>query len=73
MLDQLVTATGVPVLAVPPGGSEDFGRTVLIGWNGSREAARAAHDALPFLQDAKRVIICAIGVQAGSSLKAAAA
>jgi nucleotide-binding universal stress UspA family protein len=73
VLDQLVTATGVPVLALPPGGFEDFGRTVLIGWNGSREAARAAHDALPFLQAAQRVILCAIGDQAGFSLEAAAA
>ena len=73
LLDQLVTATGVPVLALPPGGSEDLGRTVLVGWNGSREAARAAHDALPFLQAAKRVILCAVGEQAETSLEAAAA
>jgi nucleotide-binding universal stress UspA family protein len=73
VLDQLVTATGVPVLALPPGSSEDFRRTVLVGWNGSREAARAAHDALPFLQAATRVILCAVGEQAKTSLEAAAA
>jgi nucleotide-binding universal stress UspA family protein len=72
VLDQLVTAAGVPVLALPPG-SEDFGRTVLVGWNGSPEAARAAHDALPFLEAAKRVILCAVGEQAKTSLDAAAA
>jgi nucleotide-binding universal stress UspA family protein len=73
VLDQLVTAAGVPVLALPPGGSEDFGRTVVVGWNGSREAARAAHDALPFLQAAKRVVLCAVGEQAKTSLEAPAA
>jgi nucleotide-binding universal stress UspA family protein len=73
VLDQLVTATGVPVLGIPPHSAEDFGRTILIGWNGSREAARATHDALPFLQAAKRVILCAVGEQAETSLEAAAA
>jgi nucleotide-binding universal stress UspA family protein len=73
VLDQLVTATGVPVIALPPGSFEDLGRTVLVGWNGSREAARAAHDALPFLRAAKRAILCAVGEQAKTSLEAAAA
>jgi nucleotide-binding universal stress UspA family protein len=73
VLDQLVTAAGVPVLALPPEVSGDFGQTVLVGWNGSREAARAAHDALPFLHKAKRVILCAVGEEAAKSLGAAAA
>ena len=71
VLDQLVTAAGVPVLALPSGFSGDLGQTVLIGWNGSREAARAVHDALPFLQTAKGVILCAVGEQAETSLEAA--
>ena len=53
VLDQLVTAAGVPVLALPPEASGDLGQTVLVAWNGSREAARAVHDALPFLNAAK--------------------
>ena len=73
VLDQLVTAAGVPVLALPPEVSGDLGQAVLIGWNGSREAARAAHDALPFLREAKRVILCAVGEEAAKSLGAAAA
>ena len=56
-----MTAAGVPVLALPPDVSGDLGQTVLVAWNGSREAARAAHDALPFLHEAKRVILCAVG------------
>src|SRR4051794_17146443 len=73
--EQLVTAAGVPVLVLPPqvpaGG---FGRTVLVAWDGSREAARAAHDALPFLASGTgRVVLCAVGEEAGASLDAAAA
>jgi len=73
VLNQLVTATGVPVLALPTNAPEDLGRTVLIGWNGSREAARAVHDALPFLQAATSVVLCAVGDQAKTTLEAAAA
>lgn len=73
VLDQLVTAAGVPVLALPSGFAGDLGRTVVVGWNGSREAARAVHDALPFLRAAKGVILCAVGGQAETSLAAATA
>jgi nucleotide-binding universal stress UspA family protein len=72
---RLVTVSGVPVLVLPPqvpaGG---IGRTVLVAWNGSREAARAAHDALPFLtRGAGQVVLCAVGEEAGASLDDAAA
>ena len=53
-----MTAAGVPVLMVPPGVPDMAGRTVLVAWNGRREATRAAHDALPFLQAADRVVLC---------------
>ena len=73
VLDQLVTTTGVPVLALPAEVSVDVGQTVLVAWNGSREAARAAHDALPFLHKAERIVLCAVGENAATSLEAAAA
>ena len=41
--EQLVTATGVPVLVLPPEMPRDFGRVVLVAWKGSPEAARAVH------------------------------
>lgn len=72
VLDDLVTAAGVPVLALPPDVSGDLGRTVLVAWNGSHEATRAVHDALPFLQGAKNVILCAVGKEAGATLEPAA-
>jgi len=71
--ERLVTATGVPVLALPPGAARDLGRVVLVAWKGSPEAARAAHDALPFLRTAERVVLCAVGERSAAGLDAAAA
>lgn len=49
---------GRPVLVVPQYGSFDHaGGTILVAWNGSREATRAVFDALPLLQSADRVVI----------------
>lgn len=70
--ERLVMTTGVPVLFLPPGAPDDLGRTVLVGWNGSREATRAAHEALPFLTGAGRVILCAIGETGLATLEPAA-
>ena len=72
VLDQLVTAAGVPVLAVPETASGEPGQTVVVAWNGAREAARAVHDALPFLQAARSVTLCAVGAAAATTLEAAA-
>jgi len=72
MVNHLVTATGIPVLALPVGSSSDFGQTVLVAWNGSREAARAVHDALPFFGRAKNIHLCSVGDEAGRSVEAAA-
>lgn len=56
--ERLVMGVGRPVLLVPRG--KDFaqiGRHALIGWNGTREAARAAFDAVPLLKQCKAVTI----------------
>ena len=44
----------------------------LVGWDGSREATRAVHAALPFLREAHRVVLCAVGEPAGAGLDDAA-
>jgi nucleotide-binding universal stress UspA family protein len=54
----IVMAAGRPVLVVP----NDYkgaaiGRHVLVAWKPSAEAARAVHDALPLLQQAKAVTV----------------
>ncbi len=54
----IVLHAGRPVLVVPNSGHHaNFGQRVLIAWNGRRESARAAHDALPFLKAAREVSV----------------
>jgi nucleotide-binding universal stress UspA family protein len=72
-VEQLAMAAGVPVLMLPPDTSQAIGTTVIVGWNGSREAARAVHEALPFLCGAQRVVLCAVGQEAARDLEASAA
>ncbi|PHQ68338.1 MAG: universal stress protein UspA [Sneathiella sp.] len=48
--------SGRPVLVVPYSGTfKTIGDHVLVGWNGTREASRAAFDALPILKSASQV------------------
>ena len=70
LADRLIMASGVPVLMLPPPAATELGGTILVGWNGSREATRAVHEALPFLLRAQRVVVCAVGDVAMSSLDA---
>ncbi|MGQ9369050.1 universal stress protein [Azospirillum sp. ST 5-10] len=57
-LSSLVLAAGAPVLAVPEGWGRPFGLdTVVVAWNGRKEAAGALRDALPLLVHAGRVIV----------------
>jgi nucleotide-binding universal stress UspA family protein len=56
--DHVVTAAGRPVLIVPyVGAFECVGRRVLIAWDGTPEANRALHDALPLIGDAEAVTV----------------
>lgn len=59
--EDLVIEGGRPVLVVPYAGTfNKIGDRVLIAWNGSREAVRAADDALPFLEGAKTATVLAV-------------
>jgi nucleotide-binding universal stress UspA family protein len=61
-LEPIVLSCGRPVLGVPiTGAPETFARKVMVAWDGSREAARALNDALPFLKEASEVEIASIG------------
>jgi hypothetical protein len=60
--DDVMVDSGRPVLVVPyAGGVERVGRRVLIAWNGTREANRALHDALPLIDGAEAVTSCMSG------------
>ena len=59
--ETLIMSSGRPVLLIPyTGFHPDAGQRPMIAWDGSREAARAVHDALPFLTAAERVSIVSI-------------
>jgi nucleotide-binding universal stress UspA family protein len=63
--EELALGVGRPVLVVPRYGSFDtVGERVLIAWNGSREATRAVHDALPILKRAAKVTALSIDPEA---------
>lgn len=59
--EAMAFATGRPVLVVPKIGTlSSVGKTVMLCWNASRESARAAADALPFLRAAEKVIVLVV-------------
>lgn len=61
LVERLLFSSGRPVLILPALGTfPTLGRRVLIGWNASREAARAVNDALPLLAAAESVRILTI-------------
>jgi nucleotide-binding universal stress UspA family protein len=56
LLEAVVFDSGRPVLAIPFAGTfKTIGKRVLVGWNASREASRALHDALPLIANAETV------------------
>lgn len=59
-------AAGRPLLVVPFAGAfASLGKTVLVGWNATAEAARAVNDALPLLERAERVVVLSINPRHG--------
>lgn len=64
---QVVLHTGSPVLVVPYVGAFDApGKSVLVAWKDTREAARALRDALPVLHGAAQVVLVEIGEDGAS-------
>ena len=62
--DEIVIATGRPVLVVPYAGAfNTVGRRVLVAWDGTREAVRSANDALPLLENAEAVTVMFVGAR----------
>ncbi len=61
LLESLLLGCGRPVLVVPYIGSHDtLGKKVIVGWDGGREAARAAGDAMPLLTKAEDVTVVSV-------------
>jgi nucleotide-binding universal stress UspA family protein len=56
--DHLGLECGRPILVLPPKPPTNaIGSNVVIAWDGSREAVRALHDAMPLMRDAARISI----------------
>lgn len=61
LADVVATESGRAALCVPSYGSfSATPRIVVVAWNGSREAARAVNEALPFLERAERVVVLTV-------------
>jgi nucleotide-binding universal stress UspA family protein len=58
LVEQVILGSGRPVLVVPWAGHfPDAGKRVVVAWNGTGEAARALHDAIPFMRGAEAVTV----------------
>jgi nucleotide-binding universal stress UspA family protein len=59
--ENLIMSAGCPVLLMPHVDlTPSVGNHVVVAWDGSREAARAVHDALPFMRGAKNTTVLTI-------------
>jgi nucleotide-binding universal stress UspA family protein len=66
--DAVLLSLGRPALLVPYVGEfKSLGKRVLVGWNASREAARAVTDALPLLRRAEQVTVMAVDARASAA------
>lgn len=66
MIEKALFYSGRPVIAVPRGHAAFSARRIVVAWDGSAQAARAANDALPFLRAAEAVEIVSVSSEAES-------
>lgn len=61
LIEDALVKSGRPLLLVPFAGQfGTIGTNVLIGWNGTREAARAAHDALVLIEPTATITVLTV-------------
>lgn len=73
-VEQVVMAVGRPVIVLPAKGDAKISlKQIVVGWDGGREAARAAFDALPLLKVAETVRIVRIDPQKDPALRGSVA
>lgn len=60
LIECLLIDSGRPILVVPPGRDTFSCRRIVLAWDGSAKAARAAADALPFLRAAESVEVVSV-------------
>jgi nucleotide-binding universal stress UspA family protein len=62
-LEDALFESGRPVMMVPKGAPSTLGEVVAVAWNGSTETATTVALGMPFLKQAKEVVIVAVGSQ----------
>ena len=73
-VEQVVMAVGRPVIVLPAKGDAKISlNEIVVGWDGGREAARAAFDALPLLKTAAKVRVVRIDPQKDPALRGSVA
>ena len=60
LVEAVLFGSGRPVLLVPPGAPAFSGRVVVVGWDATRSATRALHDALPLLTKARKAVVISL-------------
>jgi nucleotide-binding universal stress UspA family protein len=61
LVEAVLFGSGRAILLVPPGRHRQGPiQTVLVAWNGSREAARALHEGLTFIEQAGRTVVLVV-------------
>ena len=60
LVEAVLFGSGRPVLLVPPGAQAFSGRMVVVGWDATRSATRALHDALPLLTKARKAVVISL-------------
>ena len=60
LIETLLTESGRPLLIVPPGQDAFRSRRIILAWDGSSKAARAAGDALPFMRAAEAIEVVSV-------------
>ncbi len=73
-VEQVVMAAGRPVIVLPYRGNAAVSlNEIVVGWDGGREAARAAFDALPLMKKSSKVRIVRIDPQKDPGLRGSVA
>src|SRR4029079_3405648 len=62
-LEDALFESGRPVMMVPKAGGPTLGEKIAIAWNGSTETALTVALAMPFLKQAREVVVVAVGAQ----------
>ncbi len=70
--EAVILDAGRQVIVVPDAcATRPIGTRIMVAWNGSRQAARAAHDALPLLKKAELVTVLTVNAEDDSHLPGA--